>query len=152
MIKKIVQILILLIPFIILIFVISCSNNENSEYSEFKLERDLKTIESLLKEKDLMLIEHRRTSIQQFSPSESELLEPALEINNFPSANINSECMNIGIKIKDSLRNYPLFVLEDNDKILAYLVKFPNSTGIVSANKNKIPVILLSDLMEYLGC
>ncbi len=152
MIKKIVQILILLIPFIILIFVISCSNNEGSEYSEFKLERDSKTIESLLKEKDLMLIEHRRTSIQQFSPSESELLEPALEINSFPSININSGCMNIGVKIKDSLKNYPLFVVEDNDKILAYLVKFPNSTGIVSANKNKIPVILLSDLMEYLGC
>ena len=152
MIRKIIQILILLIPFIILIFVISCSNNEDSEYSEFKLQRNLSSIESLLKEKDLMLVEHRRTSNQQFSPSESELLEPVLEINNFPSININLVCIDIGIKIKDSLRNYPLFVLEKNDKILAYLVKFPNSTGIISANKNSIPVILLDDLMKYLGC
>jgi len=60
--------------------------------------------------------------------------------------------MEIGIKIKNSLQIYPLFVLGDNDKVLAYLVKFPNSTGIISANKKLIPVILIDDLMKYLGC
>jgi hypothetical protein len=152
MIKKIIQILVLLIPFIILLFVISCSSNEDPDYSEFKLERDLKVIESYLKEKDLILVEHRRTSNQQFSPSESELLEPIVEINSFPGISTDSGCMEIGIKIKNSLQIYPLFVLGDNDKVLAYLVKFPNSTGIISANKKLIPVILIDDLMKYLGC
>ena len=87
--KKIIQILILLIPFIFLVFIISCSNNSNNQFSEFKLEKDLKKIELYLKEKDLILVEHRRTSNQQFTPSESELLEPVLKIINFPSININ---------------------------------------------------------------
>ena len=88
--KRIIQILILLIPFIILVFVISCSNNNGSQFSEFKLEKDYKKIESSLNGKDLILVEHRRTSNQQFLPSESELLEPVLKISNFPSNNINS--------------------------------------------------------------
>ena len=152
MIKRIIQILILLIPFIILVFVISCSNNNGSQFSEFKLEKDYKKIESYLNGKDLILVEHRRTSNQQFLPSESELLEPVLKISNFPSNNINSGCLDIGIDVKDSFKNYPLFILNKNNEILAYLVRFPNSTGIISANKNSIPVILLDDLLGYLGC
>ena len=143
--KKIIQILILLIPFIFLVFIISCSNNSNNQFSEFKLEKDLKKIELYLKEKDLILVEHRRTSNQQFTPSESELLEPVLKIINFPSININSECLDVGTDIREAFNNYPIFVLSKE-------VKFPNSTGIVSANKNLIPVILLDDLLKYLGC
>tara|TARA_Y100000994_G_scaffold127056_1_gene104340 strand:+ start:2434 stop:2889 length:456 start_codon:yes stop_codon:yes gene_type:complete len=150
--KKIIQILILLIPFIFLVFIISCSNNSNNQFSEFKLEKDLKKIELYLKEKDLILVEHRRTSNQQFTPSESELLEPVLKVINFPSININSECLDVGTDIRESFNNYPIFVLSKENEILAYLVKFPNSTGIVSANKNLIPVILLDDLLKYLGC
>ena len=56
--KRIIQILILLIPFIILVFVISCSNNNGSQFSEFKLEKDYKKIESYLNGKDLILVEH----------------------------------------------------------------------------------------------
>ena len=108
--KKIIQILILLIPFIFLVFIISCSNNSNNQFSEFKLEKDLKKIELYLKEKDLILVEHRRTSNQQFTPSESELLEPVLKVINFPSININSECLDVGADIRESFNNYPIFI------------------------------------------
>ena len=61
-------------------------------------------------------------------------------------------CVDVGADIREAFNNYPIFVLSKENEILAYLVKFPNSTGIVSANKNLIPVILLDDLLKYLGC
>jgi hypothetical protein len=150
--KKIVQIIILLIPFIILLFIISCKSNVESEYSGFLLEKDMKNIDSYLSKKDLILVEHRKTSNQQFLPSEAELSQPLIELKDFPNINFNSKCVDYGLKIESLIRNYPLFILDSNKNILAYLVKFPNSTGIIFANKKQIPVILLDDLLKYLGC
>ena len=54
------------------------------------------------------------------------------------------------LRNKSSMRNYPLFIINEKNEVLAYLVKFRNTTGILSANQQSIPVILLQDFKDYL--
>ena len=119
---------------------------------EFKVTKDFELIEKTLSEKKLYFIEHRRTSNQQFSPSDSELKEPRYVADNFPKINDKNECDEIFSEIKSSMRNYPLFIINEKNEVLAYLVKFRNTTGILSANQQSIPVILLQDFKDYFGC
>ena len=43
-------------------------------------------------------------------------------------------------------------IINEKNEVLAYLVKFRNTTGILSANQQSIPVILLQDFKDYFGC
>ncbi len=151
--KRLIQILVLLAPFLLFIFFNACSS-QSSEYPEFIYIKDPNSIEQILSGNDLTLVEHRRTSNQQFKPSNSELDQQIVVFNNFPSQNSILECPLEGMELKNKLRNYPVFILSKNNKedILAYLVKFSNSTGVLSANEQNIPVFLFEDFLKYLGC
>ena len=151
MIKRIIQIVVLLLPFLIFLIFSSCSDPKPID-DEFKVTKDFELIEKTLSEKKLYFIEHRRTSNQQFSPSDSELKEPRYVADNFPKINDKNECDEIFNEIKSSMRNYPLFIINEKNEVLAYLVKFRNTTGILSANQQSIPVILLEDIKDYFGC
>ena len=151
MIKRIIQIVVLLLPFLIFLIFSSCSDPKPID-DEFKVTKDFELIEKTLSEKKLYFIEHRRTSNQQFSPSDSELKEPRYIADNFPKINDKNECNEIFSQIKRSMRNYPLFIINEKNDVLAYLVKFRNTTGILSANQQSIPVILLQDFKDYFGC
>ena len=151
MIKRIIQIVVLLLPFLIFLIFSSCSDPKPID-DEFKVTKDFELIEKTLSEKKLYFIEHRRTSNQQFSPSDSELKEPRYVADNFPKINDKNECNEIFSQIKRSMRNYPLFIINEKNDVLAYLVKFRNTTGILSANQQSIPVILLQDFKDYFGC
>ncbi len=151
MIKRIIQIVVLLLPFLIFLIFSSCSDPKPID-DEFKVTKDFELIEKTLSEKKLYFIEHRRTSNQQFSPSDSELKEPRYVADNFPKINDKNECNEIFSQIKRSMRNYPLFIINEKNDVLAYLVKFRNTTGILSANQQSIPVILLEDFKDYFGC
>ena len=151
MIKRIIQIIVLILPFLIFLIFSSCSDPKPID-DEFKVTKDFELIEKTLSEKKLYFIEHRRTSNQQFSPSDSELKEPRYVADNFPKINDKNECDEIFSEIKISMRNYPLFIINEKNEVLAYLVKFRNTTGILSANQQSIPVILLEDFKDYFGC
>ena len=151
MIKRIIQIIVLILPFLIFLIFSSCSDPKPID-DEFKVTKDFELIEKTLSEKKLYFIEHRRTSNQQFSPSDSELKEPRYVADNFPKINDKNECDEIFNEIKSSMRNYPLFIINEKNEVLAYLVKFRNTTGILSANQQSIPVILLQDFKDYFGC
>ncbi len=151
MIKRIIQIVVLLLPFLIFLIFSSCSDPKPID-DEFKVTKDFELIEKTLSEKKLYFIEHRRTSNQQFSPSDSELKEPRYVADNFPKINDKNECNEIFSQIKRSMRNYPLFIINEKNDVLAYLVKFRNTTGILSANQQSIPVILIEDFKDYFGC
>ena len=151
MIKRIIQIIVLILPFLIFLIFSSCSDPKPID-DEFKVTKDFELIEKTLSEKKLYFIEHRRTSNQQFSPSDSELKEPRHVADNFPKINDKNECDEIFIEIKSSMRNYPLFIINEKNEVLAYLVKFRNTTGILSANQQSIPVVLLEDFKDYFGC
>ena len=151
MIKRIIQIIVLILPFLIFLIFSSCSDPKPID-DEFKVTKDFELIEKTLSEKKLYFIEHRRTSNQQFSPSDSELKEPRYVADNFPKMNNKNECDEMFIEIKNSMRNYPLFIINEKNDVLAYLVKFRNTTGILSANQKNIPVILLEDFKDYFGC
>ena len=151
MIKRIIQIVVLLLPFLIFLIFSSCSDPKPID-DEFKVTKDFELIEKTLSEKKLYFIEHRRTSNQQFGPSDSELKEPRYVADNFPKINDKNECNEIFSQIKRSMRNYPLFIINEKNDVLAYLVKFRNTTGILSANQQSIPVILLEDFKDYFGC
>ncbi|MEE2620646.1 MAG: hypothetical protein VYD40_02510 [Chloroflexota bacterium] len=151
MIKRVVQIIVLLLPFLAFLIFSSCADPQPID-DEFKVTKDMNLIEETLFEKKLYFIEHRRTSNQQFSPSESELNEPRFIIDNFPKINEKKDCNEIFYEIKNSMRNYPLFIINEKNEVLAYLVKFRNTTGILSANQQNIPVILLEDFEDYFGC
>ena len=151
MIKRIIQIVVLLLPFLIFLIFSSCSDPKPID-DEFKVTKDFELIEKTLSEKKLYFIEHRRTSNQQFSPSDSELKEPRYIADNFPKINDKNECNEIFSQIKRSMRNYPLFIINEKNDVLAYLVKFRNTTGILSANQQSIPVILIEDFKDYFGC
>ena len=151
MIKRIIQIVVLLLPFLIFLIFSSCSDPKPID-DEFKVTKDFELIEKTLSEKKLYFIEHRRTSNQQFSPSDSELKEPRYIADNFPKINDKNECNEIFSQIKRSMRNYPLFIINEKNDVLAYLVKFRNTTGILSANQQSIPVVLLEDFKDYFGC
>ena len=151
MIKRIIQILVLILPFLIFLIFSSCSDPKPID-DEFKVTKDFELIEKTLSEKKLYFIEHRRTSNQQFSPSDSELKEPRYVADNFPKINDKNECDEIFSEIKSSMRNYQLFIINEKNEVLAYLVKFRNTTGILSANQQSIPVILLEDIKDYFGC
>lgn len=151
MIKRIIQIIVLLLPFLIFLIFSSCSDPKPID-DEFKVTKDFELIEKTLSEKKLYFIEHRRTSNQQFSPSDSELKEPRYVADNFPKINDKNECDEIFSEIKSSMRNYPLFIINEKNDVLAYLVKFRNTTGILSANQQSIPVVLLEDFKDYFGC
>ena len=151
MIKRIIQIVVLLLPFLIFLIFSSCSDPKPID-DEFKVTKDFELIEKTLSEKKLYFIEHRRTSNQQFSPSDSELKEPRYIADNFPKINDKNECNEIFSQIKRSMRNYPLFIINEKNEVLAYLVKFRNTTGILSANQQSIPVILIEDFKDYFGC
>lgn len=151
--KRLIQILVLLAPFLLFLFLNACSS-QNSEYPEFTFSKDPNLIEKILSGHDLTLVEHRRTSNQQFKPSNSELEQQIVIFNNFPSQGATLNCPLAGAELKNKLRNYPIFILNKNNKevILAYLVKFSNSTGVLSANEQNIPVFLFEDFLKYLGC
>ena len=151
MIKRIIQIVVLLLPFLIFLIFSSCSDPKPID-DEFKVTKDFELIEKTLSERKLYFIEHRTTSNQQFSPSDSELKEPRYVADNFPKINDKNECDEMFIEIKNSMRNYPLFIINEKNEVLAYLVKFRNTTGILSANQQNIPVILLEDFKDYFGC
>ena len=151
MIKRIIQIVVLLLPFLIFLIFSSCSDPKPID-DEFKVTKDFELIEKTLSERKLYFIEHRTTSNQQFSPSDSELKEPRYVADNFPKINNKNECDEMFIEIKNSMRNYPLFIINEKNEVLAYLVKFRNTTGILSANQQNIPVILLEDFKDYFGC
>lgn len=147
MLKRVIQIFVLLLPFLIFLIFSSCSGHD-----DFVITTDLSLIEKTLSQKELEFIEHRRTSIQQFKPSESELKEPRYRVNKFPKINEGEGCNEIFYELENSMRNYPLFIIDSSDTVLAYLVKFRNTTGVLSANKVQIPVFMLDDFKIYFGC
>ena len=151
--KRLIQILVLLAPFLLFIFFNACSST-NSEYPEFTFIKDPNLMEKFLAGYDLTLVEHRRTSNQQFKPSNSEINQQLVIFNNFPYQNNSLKCPLAGLELKNKLRNYPIFILDNDNKevILAYLVKFSNSTGVLSANEQNIPVFLFEDFLQYLSC
>ena len=151
MIKRIIQILVLILAVLIFLIFCSCSDPKPID-DEFKVTKDFELIEKTLSEKKLYFIEHRRTSNHQFIPSDSEIMEPRYVADNFPKINDKNECDEIFSEIKSSMRNYPLFIINEKNEVLAYLVKFRNTTGILSANQQSIPVILLQDFKDYFGC
>ena len=118
MIKRIIQIVVLLLPFLIFLIFSSCSDPKPID-DEFKVTKDFKLIEKTLSEKKLYFIEHRRTSNQQFSPSDSELKEPRYVADNFPKISDKNECDEIFSEIKSSMRNYPLFIINEKNEVLA---------------------------------
>ena len=151
MIKRLFQIIVLLLPFLLFLFIYSCSSEEPT-FDEFVVTKDFNLIEMALSGKNLEFVEHRRTSIQQFRPSESELKEPRYKIDRFPSINSSKNCNDVFFEIESSMRNYPLFIIDTESNVVGYLVKFRNTTGILSANQKEIPVILLEDFKIYFGC
>ena len=94
MIKRVVQIIVLLLPFLAFLIFSSCADPQPID-DEFKVTKDMSLIEETLFEKKLYFIEHRRTSNQQFSPSDSELKEPRYVADNFPKINDKNECNEI---------------------------------------------------------
>ena len=147
MLKRVIQIIVLLLPFLLFLIFSSCSGHD-----EFVVTKDLNIIETVLSGKGLEFVEHRRTSIQQFKPSESELKEPRFKLKNFPRINEAEGCNQVFYELEKSMRNYPLFIIDSSNNVIAYLVKFRNTTGILSANKLEIPVVLLDDFKIYFGC
>jgi hypothetical protein len=151
MLKRVIQIIVLLLPFLLFLIFSSCSVQEPT-FDEFVVTKDLNLIETVLSDKELEFVEHRRTSIQQFKPSESELKEPRFKLKKFPNLNEIEGCNQVFYELENSMRNYPLFIIDSSDNVIAYLVKFRNTTGILSANKLEIPVVLLDDFKVYFGC
>ena len=147
MLKRVIQIIVLLLPFLLFLIFSSCSGHD-----EFVVTKDLNLIETVLSGKELEFVEHRRTSIQQFKPSESELKEPRFKLKKFPRINEAEGCNQVFYELEKSMRNYPLFIIDSSNDVIAYLVKFRNTTGILSANKLDIPVVLLDDFKIYFGC
>ena len=151
MLKRVIQIIVLLLPFLLFLIFSSCSGQEPT-FDEFVVTKDLNLIETVLSDKELEFVEHRRTSIQQFKPSDSELKEPRFKLKKFPKINEVDGCNQVFYEIEKSMRNYPLFIIDSSNDVIAYLVKFRNTTGILSANKLDIPVVLLDDFKIYFGC
>ena len=147
MLRRVIQIIVLLLPFLLFLIFSSCSGHD-----EFVVTEDLNLLETVLSNKELEFIEHRRTSNQQFKPSESELKEPRFKVKKFPKINEAEGCNQVFYELEKSMRNYPLFIIDSNSNVIAYLVKFRNTTGILSANKLEIPVVLIDDFIIYFGC
>jgi len=147
MLRRVIQIIVLLLPFLLFLIFSSCSGHD-----EFVVTEDLNLLETVLSNKELEFIEHRRTSNQQFKPSESELKEPRFKVKKFPKINEAEGCNQVFYELEKSMRNYPLFIIDSNSNVIAYLVKFRNTTGILAANKLEIPVVLIDDFKIYFGC
>ena len=147
MLRRVIQIIVLLLPFLLFLIFSSCSGHD-----EFVVTEDLNLLETVLSNKELEFIEHRRTSNQQFKPSESELKEPRFKVKKFPKINEAEGCNRVFYELEKSMRNYPLFIIDSNSNVIAYLVKFRNTTGILAANKLEIPVVLIDDFKIYFGC
>tara|TARA_Y100000996_G_scaffold205866_1_gene161511 strand:+ start:163 stop:606 length:444 start_codon:yes stop_codon:yes gene_type:complete len=147
MLRRVIQIIVLLLPFLLFLIFSSCSGHD-----EFVVTEDINLIETVLSNKELEFIEHRRTSNQQFKPSESELKEPRFKVKKFPKINEAEGCNQVFYELEKSMRNYPLFIIDSNSNVIAYLVKFRNTTGILAANKLEIPVVLIDDFKIYFGC
>ena len=147
MLRRVIQIIVLLLPFLLFLIFSSCSGHD-----EFVVTEDLNLLETVLSNKELEFVEHRRTSNQQFKPSESELKEPRFKVKKFPKINEAEGCNQIFYELEKSMRNYPLFIIDSNSNVIAYLVKFRNTTGILAANKLEIPVVLIDDFKIYFGC
>ena len=147
MLRRVIQIIVLLLPFLLFLIFSSCSGHD-----EFVVTEDINQIETVLSNKELEFVEHRRTSNQQFKPSESELKEPRFKVKKFPKINEAEGCNQIFYELEKSMRNYPLFIIDSNSNVIAYLVKFRNTTGILAANKLEIPVVLIDDFKIYFGC
>ena len=145
--RRVIQIIVLLLPFLLFLIFSSCSGHD-----EFVVTEDLNLLETVLSNKELEFVEHRRTSNQQFKPSESELKEPRFKVKKFPKINEAEGCNQVFYELEKSMRNYPLFIIDSNSNVIAYLVKFRNTTGILAANKLEIPVVLIDDFKIYFGC
>ena len=145
--RRVIQIIVLLLPFLLFLIFSACSGHD-----EFVVTEDLNLLETVLSNKELEFVEHRRTSNQQFKPSESELKEPRFKVKKFPKINEAEGCNQVFYELEKSMRNYPLFIIDSNSNVIAYLVKFRNTTGILAANKLEIPVVLIDDFKIYFGC